>query len=229
MTTQPTLVLLPGLDGSGAFFAPLCRHLPPNLTVKIIAYPQTPPMNYGELIQFALGQLPDGPLVLLGESFSGPVAIGIAKLLGSRVRGLVLAASFVRAPLPRALGSLLAVPGAFRLARWLAPFVLLSGNRPRELAAQIRSAVSALPRDTMRRRIEAALSVDATADFAALTCPTMALYARRDILIFPFVIKYIKHIRPDAIIRSFGAPHMLLQSKPAAAAAEIAQFISGIG
>jgi len=37
--TSPSLVLLPGLDGTGVLFSPLLSFLPPALSRQVVAYP----------------------------------------------------------------------------------------------------------------------------------------------------------------------------------------------
>lgn len=50
--TITSIILLPGLDGTGVLFKPL--------------------------VGFVLDRLPDSEFVLLGESFSGPIALRVA-------------------------------------------------------------------------------------------------------------------------------------------------------
>ena len=48
--TLDTLVLLPGLDGTGALFADLISELPPALSVNIARYPTQRFLSYSELV-----------------------------------------------------------------------------------------------------------------------------------------------------------------------------------
>ena len=73
---RPRLVLLPGLDGTGLLFEPLLRALPKEIEATVIRYPGDQRLSYDELLEFLRDQLPrDTPFILLGESFSGPLAI----------------------------------------------------------------------------------------------------------------------------------------------------------
>jgi pimeloyl-[acyl-carrier protein] methyl ester esterase len=73
-----TLVLLPGMDGTGQLFAPFVVALGHEFNVKVVRYPTTEPMGYAELEALARAALPEeGPFVILGESFSGPVAVSV--------------------------------------------------------------------------------------------------------------------------------------------------------
>jgi pimeloyl-ACP methyl ester carboxylesterase len=82
--TLPVLVLLPGLDGTGKLFAEFVEALKSVVECVVVAYPCDQPMGYGELEGLVVSALPkDRPFVLLGESFSGPLAIRIAARAGN--------------------------------------------------------------------------------------------------------------------------------------------------
>ncbi|HKJ29840.1 MAG TPA: hypothetical protein VKA22_06480, partial [Desulfuromonadales bacterium] len=68
---QTTLVMLPGLDGTGLVFDPLLEHLPEEIEVQVVRYPADRVMSFQEHVDFARKQLPrKKPFVLLAESFS---------------------------------------------------------------------------------------------------------------------------------------------------------------
>ena len=55
-------------------------------------------LGYDELL--AEPHVPDGPFCIIAESFSGPLAVLLTRKYAMQVRGMVLAASFVRSPSP---------------------------------------------------------------------------------------------------------------------------------
>ncbi|MBV8036510.1 alpha/beta fold hydrolase [Roseateles sp.] len=95
-----TLVLLPGMDGTGMdgtgmLFDPLMEALSGLIPLEVVKYPSATPAGYAEYERFAEASLPaKGPLVLLGESFSGPIAISLAAKHPMRIAGLVLCCAF---------------------------------------------------------------------------------------------------------------------------------------
>src|SRR5687767_5910188 len=112
-----TLMLLPGMDGTGHLFAPFLEALGNEFNVKVVRYPGTEALNYAELEAVARAAMPDGPFVLLGESFSGPIAISLAASGSPHLKGLVLCCTFARNPKPlftglRSLVSILPVAAA---------------------------------------------------------------------------------------------------------------------
>lgn len=89
------LVLLPGLDGTGTLFTPLLDHLA--ATPVVASYPPEP-LSYERLLAQVARLLPDGPFVILAESFSGPLAIRLAYRRPPGLQALVLVSSFPRFP-----------------------------------------------------------------------------------------------------------------------------------
>ncbi|HEX2836088.1 MAG TPA: hypothetical protein VHW00_23995 [Thermoanaerobaculia bacterium] len=92
-----TLLLLPGLDGTGTLFGEFIAALPPHIAPVVIRYPTDEALSYEELLAFIEERLPEGTFAVLGESFSGPLAIELAAK-SPRVRAVILCASFVRSP-----------------------------------------------------------------------------------------------------------------------------------
>ena len=97
----PLLVLLPGLDGTGQLFAGFVRVLGTGVETQVLSYPKEKPLGYQELEALARASLPtDRAFVVLGESFSGPIAIRIAADPPSGLVGVILCGTFVRNPYP---------------------------------------------------------------------------------------------------------------------------------
>jgi pimeloyl-ACP methyl ester carboxylesterase len=95
------LILLPGMDGTGRLFGPLLGILPPGLEAAVVAYPPDRPCGYAELLPIVEAAVPDeGEFLILGESFSGPLALLLAARRPRGLRGVILCASFARSPLP---------------------------------------------------------------------------------------------------------------------------------
>ena len=72
------LLLLPWMDGTSQLFEPLLAALPATLPATAIAYPTHAPCGYDELLPLILAAIPPGPFVVVGESFSGPLAVMLA-------------------------------------------------------------------------------------------------------------------------------------------------------
>ena len=91
----PALVLLPGMDGSSDLFAAFVAALGDAVTPLVVSYPADQVLGYEGLVDFARTRLPAGQAwVLLGESFSGPVAIALAAERPPGLCGMILSGTF---------------------------------------------------------------------------------------------------------------------------------------
>ena len=93
------IVLLPGLDGTGLMFKPFIDVLPKDIEPLVISYPNDKRLGYEELIEYVLTELPDNDdYILIGESFSGPVAYQLALRKPENLRAVIFVASFLSRP-----------------------------------------------------------------------------------------------------------------------------------
>lgn len=99
MSSKTAIILLPGMDGTGELLKPLAERLAAHRPTWIIRYPVDRRLDYNQLTDFVGERLPTGRFVILGESFSGAIAIETAAT-NPCVAGLILASSFARHPLP---------------------------------------------------------------------------------------------------------------------------------
>lgn len=222
-----TLVLLPGMDGSGELFGPLIEALGPEVPVVVLRYPGDRALGYAGLSAIASEALPKGPHVLLGESFSGPVATMLAAEVRPDLKGLVLCCSFVRNPRPalapmrwllRALPmrwAPLKLLGRVLMGRWSTP----------ALQDRLTAAMASLSPMAMRARLHAVLAVDATAALAAGRVPLLYLQASADLVVPRSAAALVQTIRSDTRLVRIEGPHFLLQANPEKAAKAIKAFL----
>lgn len=231
----PPLLLLPGLDGTGRLFARLADALKGRLEVEVVAYPEDPTLGYDDLYRLAAERLkalaerttPPRRAIVLGESFSGPIAVRLAARHPRRVAGLVLAATFVSAPLPGWLMRMGATVSHRRLPAALVKTMMLGQHRDPELAALIDTLSTTLNPDLISARVRAVADCDARDDLAMVACPTLVLHGVSD---------YLVSCRPimraaeacGARVRLLPSPHMLLQTATEPAANEIVAFAEGL-
>ena len=218
------IVLLPGMDGTGELLADLRGRLLPNRPVTVVAYPINRPLGYEALAAFVAERLPAGRFVILGESFSGPIAIEIAARMPERVAGLVLASTFARRPVPGLLAHAVPLLNGAWLPRRLMEAVLLGPQATPKLKARLAEMTSRIPRDVMQARARAALGVDVRARLGAVACPALCLVGRRDRLIGPRCVAELRAGLRDARFVDLEAPHMLLETHAEEAANAIEMF-----
>lgn len=172
------------------------------------------------------------PFILVGESFSGPVALMVAASQPASLRGVVLVCSFAKSPLP-------ALPGALRrfvasIPFWRAPvawgaaFLLgrFSSERLRRLMAAAIRPVSA---PVWKARLEAVLRVDVTQQLPHIQVPILYLRASEDLVVSRCAAELIVRRCSNATITEIEGPHFLLQTKPREAADAVGEFARNLG
>lgn len=223
-----TLVLLPGMDGSGELFADFIAALGDAVVPLVVAYPPDRPLDYAALTAFASRSLPDRPFVLLGESFSGPVAIALAAAHPPGLAGLILCCTFARNPTPvfspfkRFLGAL---PVSASLTGLAAPFLLGARSSP-ALRAALRAVLERVSAPVMRVRMRTVLEVDNSAQMRAIEVPILYLQAAQDRVVLAGSARHLATLQPAMALVQFQGPHLLLQSAPVDTARAVMGFIA---
>ncbi|WP_256079485.1 alpha/beta fold hydrolase [Massilia sp. YIM B04103] len=226
-----TLVLLPGMDGTATLFEPLIAALGGSFHIRRVAYPRDQPLGYRELTEVARQALPaEGKFIVLGESFSGPIAISLAAAQPAGLLGVILCSSFARNPHP-----------LFKPLRWLADILpvkllpnavlsyFLMGRfaNPR-LRAALDGALAQVSAAAFRARLKAVLAVDVSAQLQRLQAPLLYLQAMHDRVVPAAAARHIASTYPATQILALDGPHFLLQIAPQAGAAAIQAFVAGI-
>jgi pimeloyl-ACP methyl ester carboxylesterase len=213
------------MDGTGRLFEPLLAALPPTVSPRVVAYPPDRPLGYDDLLPLveAAAAGPDD-FVVVGESFSGPLALMLAARRPPGLRGVVLCASFVRSPFP---GPWRAVVGSwmFRLRPLgLVAWVLLGRYRRGRLIQVLGEAARAASPGALAARARAIAGVDVTAELRSCPVPILYLRASEDRVVRPRCWARVRAVRPDAAVADLPGPHLVLQAAPAAAARVLAAF-----
>lgn len=210
------LLLLPGMDGTGRLFQPLLAALPPEISAIVVSYPVDRPLGYDELLPLVEVAVPAEPFVVMGESFSGPLALMLASRHPPGLKGVVLCASFVRFPLQVSERWRDVVrPWMFRWQpTWLLAWVLLGRRAWGPLGRALRQAVRSVSPDTFAARARAVARVDVTCELGSCHVPILYLRASDDMVVRPGNAALIAARRPDAEVVVLPGPHLLVQSAP---------------
>ncbi|NOS97927.1 MAG: alpha/beta hydrolase [Methylotenera sp.] len=228
ITPPITLVLLPGMDGTGDLFAPLVNALPSTVKTVIVRYPTEKIMSYGELTTYALAYIPkNSPYILLGESFSGPIAISLAAQADYQLKGLILACTFASNPRPL-LSKLSFLVPAMPINKWLFPSackVLMGKFYDNNVRSLLAATLSKVPPKTMRARLDSVINVDYSEKLKNIQAPILYLQARHDYLVPASAAKLIQQCAKNVELFTLEAPHLLLQVAAKEAALHIQTFI----
>lgn len=218
------LLLLPGMDGTGLLFRPLLEALPSHIEPIVHAYDRHRCEDYDTL--FAALPVINEAHAVLGESFSGPLAIRRAAH-DPNVRALILTASFAHAPRP-ALAWLakLSQPVFQRPPpRAVVRHVLIGPGATEALIDEVQSTISSVRGDVLTHRLQQVAQVDVTHELARIRCPLLSMQGAHDRLVPSSCSARITRAAGGSL-HSLNAGHLLLQSRAGESAALISSFIA---
>ena len=234
----PLLVALHGWLLSGRLWEPLRSHLPARMTLWCPDLPgfgtcprprglQPSLASYGRwLADRVQRDAPGRPVVLLGHSLGGSVALHAAAPLGPQLRGLVLVGAGGGVYQPRAFSRLRQGGAAFvnlrprALAHWPP---LAAWRSP--LLAEVRAARGLLACSTNRGAVQQLPRLT-----AALTVPSLWIAGSRDTVMEP---RYVRHLAAYSPLHQVelleGAGHLPMRQMPARLASRILSWLEDEG
>lgn len=225
-----TIVFLPGLNGTAGLFDPLLSVASKEYDLMVISYPTHQMKSYEQLTEYALEEIGSikGRFVIVGESFSGPIAILLSAKRTDGLIGTVLVTTFASAPyfmffkyLPLTL--------IFTLARFFYRVRIKLSNTGK--ASILKSACIELQKVSpvvLAARTRATLTVDVSKQLQLSRAPMVYFSAKYDVVVPKWNLKKILKIKPDTKVETFNSNHFLLQSVPQQAWEAIDKFIKEI-
>ena len=227
MNNKISLILLPGMDGTGSLFAPLLAQLPAHIEPTVISYPANNKLSYQALVTLVQKQISaHRPYVLLAESFSGPVAISLAAKANSQLKGVILSCTFASNP-RRNLSKLSFLVPKSPINAWTVPMMyplLLGKHDSPQLRQQLLEALMHTTPEVIRYRLDEVMAVDETQSLAKITQPILYLQARNDYIVPASAGNNLVKLAQHAQLVTLDATHLLLQVAAKEAAAHIAKF-----
>ncbi len=234
MASRPAktrVVLLPGLHGTAGLCEEFVALAPPQCELMVLSYPLDRALDYATLTHWIceeLEQMPS-PVLLVGESFSGPLAVFVAQRRPSRVLGVVLVASFIAPPRPPWL----------RYLPWRRIFSLAkAGHRlglrvfgrlaPTSLMHAVFIELQRVGSDILALRLRQTLQVDAVSALEASNYPLLYLQAARDWVVPRSSLRRLLRVRAGVRVARFPSSHFLLQEVPEQAWLAIVTFIASL-
>ena len=228
------LVLLPGMDGTGRLFDDFVAELPSGTEHTIVRYPGDRVLGVRALCEILERSLPrNESYALVAESFSGLVAIEHAVSQPRRLAGIVLCASFATRPLA------IRLPGAAWLSRslhfrsapppWVVRWLLTGGDASSRVIEEVRMAIASVEPRVIADRLEEVMKRRPLAPLEGISVPVLYLQGARDRLVGERGLAQISEAIPHRCLQVIDGPHLLLQTRPRAAAGAILAFLSAIG
>lgn len=217
------LVLLPGLNGSSALFAPLLAELG-DIDCQVLELPEHGPQDYPSLADALMEQLGTAPFVLLGESYSGPLAYQVALRQPTGLRGVIFAASFLSRPNPAlALLAHLPMPQTLATQPWLLRALCLGKTADEHMLQRVQREIRRLDPRLLRTRLATLAGLQAPTQTLHLPC--LHLWPQQDRLVADSTAERLSKACTDIRQVRLDGPHFILQTRPKACANAIVEFI----
>jgi pimeloyl-ACP methyl ester carboxylesterase len=203
----------------------------PHVRMQVMAYPSQTPLTYQQLATLVRAQLPEsGDVVILGESFSGPIALALAADPPPNVLALVLTTTFAKLPAP--YFSLLAplsrwLPIGVLPSSWVAPWLLGSWSN-RRLRQALAGAIDQVEPSVLRFRVAETLRVNVLARCRSIRMPVLYLQATRDLLLPDRAGRELQSVIERLSIVRIEGPHLLLQAAAHDCAKAISDFVAAL-
>ncbi len=219
------------MDGTGELFAPFVAALDGQLETLVIDYPREEPLGYDALEAFVRQRLPAKErFVLLGESFSGPIAISIAAKPPQNFAALVLCCTFASNPIGAlsALNTIARFLPVERAPGFAMSHALMGSDATPELRAALERAMSSVSPQVIRARAAAVLCLRNSGKLALVDKPMLYLRARRDRVVPRKSGDEILRACEQAQLVEIDAPHFLLQTRAFEAIKAVSSFIDSL-
>ncbi len=224
-----SLLMLPGLDGTGVMFRPIIEELRSHVDPIVVSFSQEEEgCSYPKLADHVSTLLPQNDYFILGESFSGPLALMLADQKPKGLKGIILCATFISNPsavFPPPFRFLVQAP-MFSVWPVSIKASVLTGGRSND---RIRQLIQETREKTTNRALAArtreAMKVNVSEELNRCEYPILYLRGVRDIIVGSHNLKKIKKIKGDVSEVTLDTSHLVLQEAPHDAAEEILKFI----
>lgn len=228
---QTTLVMLPGLDGTGLVFEPLLAHLPEEITAQVVRYPADRIMTFQEHVAFARRHLPkQKPFVLLAESFSGPIGLQLLAEPPDNLVGVIFVATFAHYPSPFLLDAGRFLPQGLLLKLFsttlFSRFFCLGGASASSVKL-FRTALDSVKLNVLSNRLQilAELPPPPDTDFSG-AC--LYIQPRSDRMVSSRAIPPLQRHLPQLQVEQLSGPHIILLAQPETGAHLISDFVAAL-
>jgi pimeloyl-[acyl-carrier protein] methyl ester esterase len=222
------IILLPGLDGTGVLFKPFIDALPNYIDTLIIKYPSNEELSYSELVNFVVDQLPNEKFVLLGESFSGPIAYQVALLKPENVASVIFVATFLSSPRNFLLKLSSFLPTNFILSLPIPDFIiksfLLGESSGLEAVSLFKQSIKQVSPRILSFRLQEIAKLSNVHQLCGIN--SIYIQASNDRLVPNYCVKDFKAMFKNLKIFTINGPHFILQANPVASAEIVANEIS---
>ncbi len=226
-----TLLLIPGLDGTGLVFEPLLAHLPTEIDAQVVRYPADRVMSFKEHVAFVRKQLPKKkPFVLLAESFSGPIGLQLLADPPDNLIGVIFVATFAHYPSPFLLDAGRILPQGLLLKLFsstlFSRFFCLGGASA-DAVKLFRQALKSVKLNVLSHRLQILAELPPPPD-TIFSGPCIYIQPSSDRLVSSRAVAPLQRHLPQLQVEKIHGPHIILLAQAESGARLISDFIASL-
>ena len=221
------IYLLPGIDGTGLLFEPLARAFGYRCRTTALSFQEETTLD--DFIESASRQIPGHRALILAESFSGPIALGLLARYPGRFQAAILSSTFARSPFSSFLGMNTLISKSFFSNTTLASLLLnrfCAGSELPQAVQELVAAVSSnIPPVVIKKRLHIMDTFDVRPLLSRISTPILYLAGLKDKLVSAGLRAELFENIPRICFKGVDGPHLLLQSQAAICADTIMNFL----
>ena len=169
-------------------------------------------------------------MVLLGESYSGPIALTLATRTGIDVRAVVLVATFSRYPISalKVISRFLPLSLVLRLPipDFVIRYFCFGDTKDQTLYDELRHSVKSNQPSVLAERARDGASIDVTEQLGLITVPCLYIAASKDRMVPNRAVQHLQGKIKHLCVHQLDGPHFILQTRPRECYELIASFVS---
>ncbi len=198
-------------------FFPIIPFLEDHFEVHVVKY--TDQLTFDDYVESAARQLPNnGPVSLVAESFSGPIAMTLLAKKKANFQASVISATFCKSPLPLLTQLSKYVPEKLftsnPASKAFLKFFLTGSDANSDVRNKTFELLKKAAPSQFQNRIGLVNEVDVMKELKKIEVPLLYIQATKDrIVLADSGTEIMKHAKNMEIERVEG-PHMILQAQP---------------
>lgn len=226
----PLLVLMPGLDGTGALFERFIAELPPGIRTRVVKYPSKglPSLEEHAAPVRELLARESHRVILLAESFSGLVALHLLGEVQEKIGTVVFVASFADAPRRYLKPLAFTLPALARGIKYVPDVLLrrycLGPQASKSDILQLRAVLERVDPAVIAHRLNR-VAVARRPSWDRIPVPAFYLQASGDRLVPRRAGTAMRGLFADFTLLPLVGPHFLLQASPSESAQAVADIM----
>ena len=221
------IYLLPGIDGTGLLFKPLASAFGYRCRTTALSFQEE--ITLDDFIESASRQMPDHRALVLAESFSGPIALGLLAKYPGRFQAAILSSTFARSPFNSFLGMNALIPKNLFGNVTLSNLLLNRFCAGSEISGSVKDLVEEvsgkIPPLVVKKRLHILDTFDVRPLLSRISTPILYLAGLKDKLVSAGLRAELFENIPRICFKGVDGPHLLLQSKATVCADTIMNFL----